>query len=104
MTTMEKEEVIRQTAEALFARNPDWVTFYRKILGLHGVIRRHYPTLDAMDVFEETETYRQVQQMLRKLRERRPPSIEEPEEGPEGESGEGRRSPGGDPSRSRRRW
>ncbi len=81
---MEKEEVIRQTAEALFARNPDWVTFYRKILGLHGVIRRHYPTLDAMNAFEETETYRQVQQMLRKLRERRPPVIEEPEEGPKG--------------------
>jgi hypothetical protein len=89
---MEKEEVIRQTADALFARNPDWVTFYRKILGLHGVIRRHYPTLDAMDAFEETETCRQVQQMLRKLRERRPPAIEEPEEGAEGaegESGEG---------------
>ena len=73
MTKIDKDETIRDVAEALFARKPDWVTFYREILGLHGAIRRHYPTLEALAAFEETDTYREVQQMLRKLRERRPP-------------------------------
>lgn len=72
MTKIDKDETIRDVAEALFAKKPDWVTFYREILGLHGAIRRHYPTLEALAAFEETDTYREVQQMLRKLRERRP--------------------------------
>ena len=72
MTKIDKDETIRDVAEALFARIPDWVTFYREILGLHGAVRRHYPTLEALAAFEETDTYREVQQMLRKLRERRP--------------------------------
>ena len=76
MTAIDTEELIRHDAEVLFQRNPDWATFYREILGLHGTIRRHYPTLDALSAFEETEAYREVQQMLRKLRERKPPATE----------------------------
>ena len=77
MTTIDKEGMIQQAAETLYARNPDWVTFYREIWGLQGVIRRHYPTLETLSLFEETETYRQVQRMLRKLREHRPPKAAE---------------------------
>jgi hypothetical protein len=72
VTTIDKEGMIQEAAEALYARNPDWVTFYREMWGLEGVIRRHYPTLETLSLFEETETYGQVQRMLRKLREYRP--------------------------------
>ena len=62
------------------------MTFYRDILGLRGVIRRHYPTLETLCEFETTETYRQVQQMLKKLREYKPPKPSEEEEGGEKEA------------------
>ena len=77
MTTIDKEEMIQHTAETLYARHPDWVTFYREIWGLQGVIRRHYPTPATLSLFEETETYRQVQRMLRKLREHKSPKAAE---------------------------
>jgi hypothetical protein len=73
VTTIDKDEVIQHAANALYARNPDWATFFREICGLNGVIRRQYPTLESLSLFEETETYRLIQRMLRKLRERRPP-------------------------------
>ncbi len=79
MTASDKQEVVRQTAEELFAQNPDWMTFYRETFGLQGVIRRNYPTLEDLAVFEETDTYRDVQQMVKKLRERRPPEPSEEE-------------------------
>ena len=83
MTEIDRECAVQQAAEVLFRTNPDWVTFYRDILGLRGVIRRNYPTLETLCEFETTETYRQVQQMLRKLREYKPPKPSEEEKGPE---------------------
>ena len=71
MTKIDRESTIRDVAEALFAQDPHWATFFREILGLHGAVRRHYPTRDSRAAFEETDTYRELQQMLRKLRERK---------------------------------
>jgi hypothetical protein len=73
VNTIEKEETIRLAAEAIYAQDPDWVEFYREVLGLEGIVRRNFPTLHALSRFEETETYRQVQQMLKNLRARRLP-------------------------------
>ena len=80
MTTTERCEEVQRTARELFAERPDWVTFYRRILGLYGTVRRHYPTREALDDFEQTEAFRRIQQMLRKLREQGPvpESAEEP--------------------------
>ena len=62
-------EVLR-IAEALFAKNLDWVAFFRQILGVGGVIRQSYPTRESLAEFEQTETYSRIQQMLARLRER----------------------------------
>ena len=67
--TQNHEEVLR-VARDLFERNPDWVTFYREVLGLHGVVRQSYPTRQAMIDFEQSEAHDEVQRMLRKLRDR----------------------------------
>ena len=67
-STIEKQEEIKQAAEALYATNPDWVTFYREILGLRGMIRRRYPTLEGLTEFEQTEVYQSIQLMLTDLR------------------------------------
>jgi predicted HicB family RNase H-like nuclease len=53
-----------------FQRGPDWATFYREILGVHGVIDQLFPSFAKRCEFEKTEEYVQIQQMLAKLRER----------------------------------
>jgi predicted HicB family RNase H-like nuclease len=62
------EERVYQAAYELFSKNPDWVTFFREILGLEGVVRRNFPTPDGLAEFERTETFRRIQQMLSRLR------------------------------------
>lgn len=72
-------EVLR-AADNLFAQNPDWVTFFRKVLGVGGVIRQHYPTRESLAEFEQTQAYARIQQMLVRLRERQaddPGSLED---------------------------
>jgi predicted HicB family RNase H-like nuclease len=72
MITTEKQHEIKQVAASLYSTSPDWVSFYREVLGLHGIVRRCFPTLDAMTEFEETEAYQEIQRMLTKLREKGP--------------------------------
>ncbi len=63
-------EEIKFAAEKLHADKVDWTVFYREILSLRGVIRRHFPTKRAMAKFEQSETYREIQRMLAELRKR----------------------------------
>ena len=68
----DRQEEIRTTAQRLHTAKADWIVFYREILGLRGMIRRHFPTLDEMARFEQTESYREIQRMLADLRRRNP--------------------------------
>lgn len=72
MITAEKQMEIKQVASSLYSTSPDWVSFYREILGMHGIVRRCFPTLEAMKEFEETEAYEEIQRLLTKLREKGP--------------------------------
>jgi predicted HicB family RNase H-like nuclease len=74
MTVIDKQQEVQSIAQALYARNPDWVTFYREILGLRGAVRQHYPSPDSLSEFEQTEAYQKIQQMLAKLREQKAPA------------------------------
>jgi predicted HicB family RNase H-like nuclease len=67
---IDKLEQIKTAAENLFATGPEWVTFYREVMGLQGLIRRVFPNNEAMDEFEQTETYREIQRMVAELRKR----------------------------------
>lgn len=58
-----------QVAERLLQQSPDWVTFFREIMGIDGVIRRTFPNFDDMTKFERSEEFSQIQKMLVKLRE-----------------------------------
>ena len=73
MSASDKHEEIKHAIESLFATKPDWVTFYREVMGLHGLVRRAYPTMEAMAEFEETETYDEVHRMVTELRKQVPP-------------------------------
>ena len=77
--TTESHAEIREAAEALYGRHPDWVTFYREVLGRNGLIRRVYPTLESLEEFKQTGAYQQIQQMLTQLRKKAAPPADEEE-------------------------
>ena len=64
MLATEQEAEVKQAAEQLLAQEPDWVTFYREILGPHGVVRHTFPTRETLAAFERSEAYQEILQML----------------------------------------
>ena len=68
--TDSKEAQVYRMADELFQRKPDWVTFYREVMGIEGIIRRAYPTQPELLQFETSKEYADIQQMVAKLRER----------------------------------
>lgn len=69
MNVDRKQEVFRVASE-LFNAGPDWVTFFREVLGVDGIVRRMFGTADEMAHFETSVEYAEIQQMLAKLREK----------------------------------
>jgi predicted HicB family RNase H-like nuclease len=70
---LKKEELrqrAHQRAAEAFRRNPDWVTFYREVLGVDGIIDRLFSTFEQRCEFEKSEEFSKIQQMLARLRER----------------------------------
>ena len=74
MSPGEKELEVKQLAEQLYARAPDWVAFYRKTLGLRGIVRQAFPTRETLAAFEQAGGYREILHLLTKLREQGPPA------------------------------
>jgi predicted HicB family RNase H-like nuclease len=68
-----------QAAQAIYCGNPDWVAFFREVLGLNGIVRQCFSSQDALAEFERTEAYAEIQQMLTRLRERAVESANPPE-------------------------
>ena len=64
-----KQEALRVASE-LFRQGPDWVTFFREVLGIEGVTHRLFESPAAMLAFEQSTQYAEIQQMVAKLRER----------------------------------
>ncbi|MEO2049860.1 MAG: toxin-antitoxin system HicB family antitoxin [Pirellulales bacterium] len=75
----EKRRSIRSQANQRFSQHPDWVTFYREVLGINGVIRQNFPDAQTLASFEKTEEYADIQQMLAKLREKGRTQVSEQE-------------------------
>ena len=65
---------VYRVASHLYGTGPDWVTFFREVLGVGGLIRRTYPDPAELTAFEQSSDYQQIQQMLAKLRERPVPN------------------------------
>jgi len=75
-----KRTEVYRIASELFKQQPDWVTFFRKVLGVDGIARQMFPSAPEMNSLEQSPEYIQIQQMLAKLRERggSPPDASEP--------------------------
>jgi predicted HicB family RNase H-like nuclease len=69
--SQEKYREVFQVAENLYRQDPDWVTFFREVLGIEGAVRRGFPSFDELTRFEQSEEYENIQKMLVKLREKR---------------------------------
>jgi predicted HicB family RNase H-like nuclease len=75
-----KRQQVHRIAAELYKQQPDWVTFFRKVLGVDGIARQLFTTSQEMTVLEQSGEYAEIQQMLAKLRERggSPPDASEP--------------------------
>ena len=79
-TQPNKTQEVHRIASELFRQQTDWVTFFRRILGVDGVVRQMFPSPIELNQLEQTSEYCEIQQMLAKLRERgaAPPDENEP--------------------------
>jgi len=55
-------------AERLYAMKPDWVVFFREVLGVDGIVRRAFPRPKALTRFECSPEYARIREMLDDLR------------------------------------
>jgi predicted HicB family RNase H-like nuclease len=67
----EKYQQILQSARQLYESEPDWVTFFREILGVDGIVRRQFTRLEDLNAFEKSTEFEQIQKWLVKLREQK---------------------------------
>jgi hypothetical protein len=79
MIASEMEADVKRVAEQLFAEEPDWITFYREVLGLRGIVRQTFRTRDQLAAFEQTEAHQEILRMLTKLRGQGPTSFDDAE-------------------------
>jgi predicted HicB family RNase H-like nuclease len=77
--TTEKYQEVLEFAETRYRQNPDWVTFFREVLGVDGAARKTFPTFDELTAFEQSEEFDKIQKLLVKLREKRPSADTESE-------------------------
>lgn len=61
---------VLQVAERLHAMNPEWVVFFREVLGVDGIVRRTFKDPDALVRFECSPQYARLREMLDDLRAR----------------------------------
>jgi len=76
MIADERETDVKRMADQLYAGGPDWVTFYREVLGPRGIVRHTFPTREMLAAFKQTDGYQEILRMLAKLREQGPTAME----------------------------
>lgn len=67
----EKFQSVLERARQLYQQDPDWVTFFRELLGVEGLVRQTFPSLEELIAFEKSSEYDQIQQWIVKLRGKR---------------------------------
>jgi predicted HicB family RNase H-like nuclease len=65
----EQRQDVFRIADEIFRQRPSWVTFFREVLGVDGIVRQVYNAPETLSQFEQTSEYQKIQQMLAKLRE-----------------------------------
>ena len=66
----QRELAVLQVAERLHAMNPEWVIYFREVLGVDGVVRRTFREAEELVRFECSPHYARIREMLDDLRNR----------------------------------
>jgi len=66
----DRKGTAQRIANEMFHQQPDWITFFREVLGVDGLLRKLFTNPEELAAFEKTEEYNEIQLMLAKLRER----------------------------------
>lgn len=61
---------VLQVAERLYAMDPEWVIFFREVLGVDGIVRRTFDDPESLIRFECSPQYARIREMLDSLRSR----------------------------------
>ena len=66
----DRKHTAQRIANEMFHQQPDWITFFREVLGVDGLLRKLFATPEELALFEKTDEYNEIQLLLAKLRER----------------------------------
>lgn len=66
----ERCQTVCRIANETYGKTKDWLSFFREILGVNGLVRRLYPTPEEMAAFEKTAEYAEIQKMVKRLRDK----------------------------------
>lgn len=66
----DRKQTCQRIADEMFKQTPDWVSFFREVLGVNGLARRLFVTPEEMAAFEKSAEYAEIQQMVAKLRKK----------------------------------
>jgi len=69
-TPEERLQTATRIADKMFQQQPDWVTFFREVLGVDGLVRKLFTTPEEMADFEKSAEHAEIQAMVAKLREK----------------------------------
>jgi len=61
---------VLQVAERLYGMDPEWVVFFREVLGVDGIVRRTFNAPESLARFECSPQYARIREMLDALRSR----------------------------------
>lgn len=68
--TLHAADAVLQVAQRLYKMEPDWVVFFREVLGVDGIVRRTFGDAEALVRFECSPQYSRIREMLDSLRSR----------------------------------
>jgi predicted HicB family RNase H-like nuclease len=63
-------KAVLQVAERLHSMEPEWVVFFREVLGVDGIVRRTFRDPAALVRFECSPEYARIRELLDELRNR----------------------------------
>lgn len=63
-----RPQEVRRIAIEVFPAADSWVVFYREILGVDGVVRKLFKSVDETRYWESTDEFLEIQEMLTALR------------------------------------
>ncbi|MDP1561095.1 MAG: toxin-antitoxin system HicB family antitoxin [Pirellulaceae bacterium] len=71
---------VLQFARDLYRQSPDWVKFFREVVGVDGAARKVFTTQDEFIAFERSDAFHTIKRMVNALRSNKSTSHSEEEE------------------------